>query len=251
VPVFNVHVRSILFIQLPVTITTNSQCIFARFFWSKTVGKYSDSTTLVKATDQDYNLPTVYDQKNYYSVPLTRDTLPCLTCPPTTYATAVGSTACTQCNPGYYASNQQTGACTQCAAGKYSSNSDVSGCALCPAGSYSSTGAAICTSCPVGKSGPSGSNNVNLCTTTCASGFYSATDSKTGGQVCTICPIGTYSAGGVGSCTQCPAGYTTAAAGADSQAKCVQCAAGQYYTTSVSNGVTSYVCANCPQGTYR
>ena len=95
----------------------------------------------------------------------------------------LGSAACTACLAGTYSGAADT-VCTPCAAGKFSALEGQ-------------TSAAACTSCPAGKSSPSGSTSSTACIN-CLAGTYSLA-----GSSCTNCEAGKYKRAPIDPTLQC------------------------------------------------
>jgi hypothetical protein len=127
----------------------------------------------------------------------------------------------------------------KCRAG-YTAASDGVACGACNAGAYKvATGTGQCSTCPVGTSSASGSNELTDCK--CRAGYTAASD----GVACGACDAGAYKvATGTGDCSACLAGTSSSASGSTELTDCTDCLAGTYS----SGGKSS--CTDCLAGTY-
>jgi len=167
-----------------------------------------------------------------------------------------GEARCDPCPAGtHFVAESET--CALCAAGTTSGAGNGT-CFPCPADTFSRAGQPACTPCPANASAPPGSSSLWDCA--CAAGLALVTDAAgaaecapcgnntfraEGDAGCLPCPLfalsdpgsmglsncscapGFYGAAGSGgNCTQCPAGRSTAARGAASEADC-SCPAGE------------------------
>lgn len=208
----------------------------------------------------------------------------CSTCPEGQTTTAFGSTSCTcdtangyiavgdecrlkqySCEAGNYW-DETEGSCQTCEAGTFSA-SGANYCTACPYGYFNaSAGAAVCQACPQGwTTSSNGMTKCDICAdgwtmengqcvTTCPAGqVYN-------GSACEACPIGSFALKGASSCTLCPQGWTTSAAGA---LTCDLCADGYQLNSSTGNCVhqdegvcdagwawNGTECQPCPAGEY-
>ena len=136
-------------------------------------------------------------------------TPPCVTCPgfPNTTTSGISpatSSADCECSPGYFLSVVDDG-CSPCPVGEYKEGiGNSQNCAQCD-GQESTFGW--------------GSSAVTDCV--CKPGFFRLTPES----ACQPCPFGNYSTGlnTTGSCTACPAGFTTAKQTATSVSDCSAC----------------------------
>ncbi|GMH84859.1 hypothetical protein TL16_g10049 [Triparma laevis f. inornata] len=164
---------------------------------------------------------------------------------------------CHTCPPGYQDSN--TGSCTACVVGKQKPSysniwNDIWNCHVCTYQYYQDeTGQANCKNCPGGYTYSGGPIDGNV---DCSHGTIApaGTYVEQGQNGVSPCPAGRYSSSGATVCTVCPAGKTTADTGSTSIDSCTNCAAGKYVSRGGSSGYLaendSYICANCPRGTY-
>ena len=208
----------------------------------------------------------------------------CSTCPEGQTTTALGSTSCScdtangyiavgdecrlkqySCEAGNYW-DETEGSCQTCEAGTFSA-SGANYCTACPYGYFNaSAGAAVCQACPQGwTTSSNGMTKCDICAdgwtmengqcvTTCPAGqVYN-------GSACEACPIGSFALKGASSCTLCPQGWTTSAAGAFT---CDLCADGYQLNSSTGNCVhqdegvcdagwawNGTECQPCPAGEY-
>jgi hypothetical protein len=138
-------------------------------------------------------------------------------------------------------------------------------CSVCPPGRFSASSAqSSCGPCPSGRFGfQTGLFNAS-CTGPCAPSHACPAGSVNATVV--LCPAGTFSAGGAGSCTPCPAGVYGALSGLTSAACTAPCRPGSFgsapsQTSPVCDGncTAGYACAAgstspttflCPTGRY-
>lgn len=200
---------------------------------------------------------------------------PSYLCAAGTYSTATGATgagACQDCAPGTFQPQPGASTCLVCAAGKFQAQVPRTGCTECPTGTYSAvtgaTAAGVCQGCAAGKYtfGSAGATAAVACRECSAvpAGMYlyracappDDTDARVcaaGGYMsgtppffssCTPCPGGSYSgAAGLTACTLCGPG-TVSGAGVGSTA-CVSCSPG-----SIMFGFGASRCIPCASGTY-
>ncbi|KAL5246540.1 hypothetical protein ACHWQZ_G018681 [Mnemiopsis leidyi] len=150
--------------------------------------------------------------------------------------------------------------CYSCNVGHYFV--EGSGCQPCGQDSFTPSGVETsCTSCPAGKTVPSGQGaSLSDCTwAPCPAAHY--LDQVEG---CIQCGEGTYSSGGTtSSCSNCPTGKTVEAGSGTSESDCtwIPCPAAHYLDQvegcrqcsegTYSSGGTTSSCYNCSAGSYR
>jgi hypothetical protein len=189
----------------------------------------------------------------------------CSACPAGTYGATAGlpSAACSgNCSAGY-----------ACPVG--STNATAS---ICPVGKFSVSGSGACTNCSAGRYGSTTGLTSANCSNNCTAGAYGNMSGLSNpgcsgqcpaGYACpagstnatgNICPAGKYSAGGVGTCTDCPTGNFGNRTGGTSSAACFLCRAGSFCGAGSTNDSTmcglgqwsragASSCVPCPLGT--
>ena len=163
----------------------------------------------------------------------------CTACDAGTYKTVTGAVACSAC-PSQTSSAGASDALTDCVCVVgHTASANGEACTACEAGKYkATTGSGSCTACPSQTSSAGGSDALTDCV--CVAGYTAASD----GDACTACEAGEYKvATGVGDCSTCPAG-TSSASGSDALADC-ECEAGY---SGASDGE---VCTACVADTYK
>ena len=209
-------------------------------------------------------------------------TLPCIDCEIGRYQNSYGAASCVGCPVGRFTAfngSDGIGDCQACTAGQFQNTTGQSGCLSCSLGSqtmtsagFSASAATQCIPCAAGTFG-SPQNSTGPCQV-CAVGTYQDAAAQTG---CIECPAGTYVATvgsdeladcidcavgqyhnntGQTTCENCTVGSQTVVLNSTSglavytnlaATGCVQCAAGQYGSSSIPTAA----CQPCAAGTYQ
>jgi hypothetical protein len=138
-----------------------------------------------------------------------------------------------------------------CPPGQYLGPSFSSGCTPCPVTTFSEGGAVdVCTACPAGVYGSVTGLANSSCSGNCTAGYICPMGSINATGF--VCSVGKYSAGGVGSCSNCSAGRFGNSSGLPSAGCSGLCPAGRFGSTS---GMSAPLCEGactagyaCPAG---